>query len=252
MKKSYFICAMCISSVMLAGCSRTARDVVNMQKMVNGQVVEVEGPEDQYGWMPHLRLTYQDGIISEVYFDYINEDSEKKSQKAEYNSTMQEKTGTKVEDAMRDLRNQLLNTQNASEIKIVAGATQTSKEFAEMASKAMTNYNNGLTAANNYGEGDEIAAAVARGAAAANELLETASLSADKFVNTSSSSASHSSLAAAQAYAWENSAWTDSSSKSNSSSSSDSSASQESSPYVNGGDANPNYIAMLDNEQKSS
>ncbi len=158
--KLYVLSAICIS--MMVGCSKTARDFENTREMIAGQVVEVEGPEDQYGWFPHLRLTYLGDEITEVYFDYVNGDSEKKSQSEEYNSTMQEKTGTSAELAMLDLRDQLLSKQNVEDIQIVAGATQTSKEFVEMAYTAIDNYQNGNTSANNYGEGDEVQLAISR------------------------------------------------------------------------------------------
>ncbi len=149
---------------LLAGCSQTARDIENTNEMLAGRVVEVEGPEDQYGWIPHLRLTFSDNNnISEVYFDYINSDSEKKTQHAEYNATMKEKTGVDIEVAALDLRQQLMDKQSASDIQIIAGATQTSKEFIEMATKAITNFQDGKHSANNYGEDSEVTAAVKRG-----------------------------------------------------------------------------------------
>ncbi|OON99459.1 MAG: hypothetical protein ATN35_12445 [Epulopiscium sp. Nele67-Bin004] len=152
-----------VSIIILTGCTRTARDVENTREMLAGQVVEVEGPEDQYGWLPHLRLTFENNQVSEVYFDYINGDSEKKSQDEEYNSTMQEKTGMSAEDAMKTLRNQLVKVQDPGQIEIIAGATQTSKEFIEMATKAITNFQDGKHSANNYGEDSEVTAAVNRG-----------------------------------------------------------------------------------------
>ncbi|ONI46321.1 hypothetical protein AN641_01760 [Candidatus Epulonipiscioides gigas] len=158
------IAMMGIGIFVLTGCDKTARDVQNMREMVNGQVVEVEGSQDQYGYFPHLRLTFDENDkIQEVYFDYINSDAEKKSKDEEYNSNMQEKTGTDAEHAMIDLSEQLVNKQNLEDVEIIAGATQTSKEFIEMAAKAIENYKAGNTSHNNYGEGSEIIAAIQRG-----------------------------------------------------------------------------------------
>ncbi|OOB78730.1 MAG: hypothetical protein BEN19_08680 [Epulopiscium sp. Nuni2H_MBin003] len=161
--KKIFLLTICISLLSLTGCSKSARDVGNTQEMINGQVVEIEGPQDQYGYFPHMRLTFNDDQIQEVYFDYISDTAEKKSQDEEYNSTMQEKTGTSTELAMIDLRQQLLNKQDVEEIRIIAGATQTSKEFIEMAAKAIKSYEDGKTSANNYGAGNEALDAVNRG-----------------------------------------------------------------------------------------
>ncbi|OON94014.1 MAG: hypothetical protein ATN32_08520 [Candidatus Epulonipiscium fishelsonii] len=150
---------------LIVGCDKTTRDVKNTTEMREGQVVEIEGEADQYGWIPHLRLTFdnEDQTVSEVYFDYINSESEKKSQDDEYNATMQEKTGASAKFAMEDLREQLLNVQNVEEINIVAGATQTSKEFIEMTAKALQYYSEGKTSANNYGQGNEVIEAIERG-----------------------------------------------------------------------------------------
>ncbi|OON95841.1 MAG: hypothetical protein ATN36_07235 [Epulopiscium sp. Nele67-Bin005] len=161
MKKSLIIGlgSLCIG-LSLMGCSRTARDIENVQDMVQGQVIEVEGSEDQYGWIPHMRLTFTDDLITEVYFDYVNDESEKKSQDEEYNSTMQEKTGSSAKDAMQDLRSQLIAKQNVEDINVIAGATQTTTEFVQLADKAIEHHKNGNHSANNYGEGDHIKTAL--------------------------------------------------------------------------------------------
>lgn len=141
-----------ISLANLTACSRTAKDDENVAEMQNGQVVEIEGPQDQYGWFPHMRLTFDGEVLSEVYFDYVDDSSAKKSQDEEYNATMQEKTGMSAKDAMETLRKNLLETQSPEKVDIVTGATQTSTEFIEMAKQAFDNYQNGKTSANNYGE----------------------------------------------------------------------------------------------------
>jgi len=140
------------SSSLLTACSRTSRDDANVAEMENGQVVEMEGTQDQYGWFPHLRLTFNGDVLKQVYFDYINDEAAKKSQDEEYNSTMQEKTGISVKDAMETLRTNLLETQDPAQVDIVAGASQTSTEFIELAKQGFEKYFAGKTSANNYGE----------------------------------------------------------------------------------------------------
>lgn len=142
------------NTLIFTGCTRTSRDDKNVNEMENGQVVEIEGQEDQYGWMPHLRLTFDGESLTEVYFDYVNQESAKKSQDEEYNSTMQEKTGRSAKEAMENLRANLLEVQDPTRVDIVSGATQTSEEFIAMAKQAFDNYYNGKTSANNYGEGN--------------------------------------------------------------------------------------------------
>lgn len=140
------------SSSLLTACSRTSRDDANVKEMENGQVVEMEGAQDQYGWLPHLRLTFDGETLKEVYFDYVNDEAAKKSQDEEYNSTMQEKTGMSAKDAMEKLRANLIETQDPAKVDIVAGASQTSTEFIELAKQGFEKYFKGKTSANNYGE----------------------------------------------------------------------------------------------------
>lgn len=140
------------SSGLLTACSRTTRDDANVAEMENGQVVEMEGPQDQYGWFPHVRLTFDGDVLKQVYFDYIDDEAAKKSQDEEYNSTMQEKTGMSAKEAMEILRTNLLETQDPAQVDIVAGASQTSTEFIELTKQGFEKYFAGKTSANNYGE----------------------------------------------------------------------------------------------------
>lgn len=139
-------------SVMLTGCSRDDQGKVDAAE--GGQVVEVEGQQDQYGWFPHMRLTFNGDTLTEVYFDYIDDAGAKKSDDEEYNSTMKEKTGVSGKEAMEMLRQNLIGVQNPQAVDIVAGATQTSTEFIAMAEQAYNQYFNGEVSSNNYGNGD--------------------------------------------------------------------------------------------------
>lgn len=139
-------------AVMLTGCNRD--DAGKVESAENGQVVEVEGQQDQYGWFPQMRLTFNGDTLTEVFFDYIDDNGAKKSDDEEYNSTMKEKTGVSGKEAMEMLRQNLIAVQNPMSVDIVAGATQTSTEFVNMADQAYKQYFNGEVSANNYGNGD--------------------------------------------------------------------------------------------------
>ncbi len=156
MKKTLarFMTGLIAVTTCMSGCSSEA---VNDDKVGNaqaGEVVELEGQEDQYGWFPHMRLTFDGDVLTEVYFDYVDDAGAKKSQDEEYNGTMKEKTGIGVKEAMTILREQLLDTQSPDTVDIVTGATQTSTEFISMAKQAFEQYQDGENSANNYGEGD--------------------------------------------------------------------------------------------------
>ncbi|MEG0388814.1 MAG: hypothetical protein RR582_10835, partial [Niameybacter sp.] len=88
-------------SIMLTGCNQDKEKVDAAQE---GQVVEIEGKQDQYGWFPHMRLTFAGDTLTEVYFDYVDDNGAKKSDDDEYNSTMKEKTGVSGKEAMEMLR----------------------------------------------------------------------------------------------------------------------------------------------------
>lgn len=141
-------------TVMLTGCNRDDKGKVDAAQ--DGKVVEVEGQQDQYGWFPHMRLTFDGDTLTEVYFDYIDDNGAKKSDDEEYNSTMKEKTGVSGKEAMEMLRQNLIGVQNPMAVDIVAGATQTSTEFISMADQAYKQYFNGEVSANNYGNGDPV------------------------------------------------------------------------------------------------
>ena len=138
--------------MLLTGCGRDDQDKVD--SAADGQVVELEGQQDQYGWFPHMRLTFDGDTLTEVYFEYIDDNGAKKSDDEEYNSTMKEKTGVSAKEAQEMLRQNLIAVQNPTAVDIVTGATQTSTEFIAMADQAYKQYFNGEVSANNYGNGD--------------------------------------------------------------------------------------------------
>ncbi|MEF9959925.1 MAG: hypothetical protein RR448_06435 [Niameybacter sp.] len=138
-------------SIMLTGCNQDKEKVDAAQE---GQVVEIEGKQDQYGWFPHMRLTFAGDTLTEVYFDYVDDNGAKKSDDDEYNSTMKEKTGVSGKEAMEMLRQNIIAVQNPMAVDVVTGATQTSEEFIAMADQGFKQYFNGEVSANNYGKGD--------------------------------------------------------------------------------------------------
>ncbi|MGL4345951.1 MAG: hypothetical protein ACRCTE_12195 [Cellulosilyticaceae bacterium] len=140
-----------VTTMLLSGCSQSQKDKENINNAQAGNVVELEGAADQYGWMPQIRLTFDGETLKEVYFEYINGEAAKKSQDEEYNANMESKTGISVKDAMENLRKQLVAKQDPNAVEVVTGATQTSTEFIDMAKEGYEHYKKGETSANNYG-----------------------------------------------------------------------------------------------------
>lgn len=142
-----------ITSFIFTGCTG-GKDEQKVENAIAGDVVELEGQQDQYGWFPHMRLTFEGDVLKEVYFDYVNDAGDKKSQDEEYNSTMKEKTGISVKEAMENLRSQLIEKQDPAQVDTVTGATQTSTEFIGMATEGFERREKGENSANNYNQGD--------------------------------------------------------------------------------------------------
>ena len=141
------------SSLLLTGCSRD--DQGKVDAAANGQVVELEGQQDQYGWFPHMRLTFNGDTLTEVYFDYIDDNGAKKSDDEEYNSTMKEKTGARRQRSTGDASpKSYCCTKSNSSRYCNRCNTQTSTEFMAMADQAYKQYFNGEVSANNYGNGN--------------------------------------------------------------------------------------------------
>lgn len=130
-------------SAILSGCSKKEEANKDQLNAELGNVSEAQGTKDDYGWVPQLRLTFEGDKITEVYYDYLNEKSEKKSEAGDYNKNMKEKTGVSAKEAMEKLREDLINKQNPDEVSTVTGATQTSDEFKALAKQAYDNYKNG-------------------------------------------------------------------------------------------------------------
>ncbi|MGL4363485.1 MAG: FMN-binding protein [Cellulosilyticaceae bacterium] len=148
------LCIAITSSMCLSGCKKVEDDNEKILNAKAGKVVELEGEQDQYGWFPHMRLTFGEKELSEIYFDYINSEGIRKTRDEEYNATMKEKTGMSTIEAIDDLIKQLEKTKDPTKIDVVTGATQTSVEFMTMAKQAYNQYFNGENSANNYKKGD--------------------------------------------------------------------------------------------------
>lgn len=149
MKKQYLI--LLLSAVgftaLFTGCGKNTDK--NVSEAVAGNVSEAQGTEDEYGWIPQMRLTFDGNTITEVYFDYINGETNKKSEDSTYIDNMKDKTGVGVDEAMKKLSEQLLATQDPNQVDVVTGATQTSDEFMALAKQAYDNYIKGNNINNN-------------------------------------------------------------------------------------------------------
>jgi major membrane immunogen (membrane-anchored lipoprotein) len=91
---------------------------------------------DSHGWKPTVSVTYKDGKLVKVDFDYLNKDNKKKSQDDAYNTNMKKlsKNGMDVKTAIPMLTDGYLKN---GKVDVVTGATSTSDDFKTYLEKAL-------------------------------------------------------------------------------------------------------------------
>lgn len=100
---------------------------------------------DEHGWKAYVEIVISDGEISDVDFDYVNEDGDIKSEDEEYNALMKEKSGSSPEEFSPALEQQLIEKQNVKEIDNITGATHSVENFKKLAEAALKNAKSGNT-----------------------------------------------------------------------------------------------------------
>ncbi|RLM25266.1 hypothetical protein BIY29_07055 [Brenneria alni] len=101
---------------------------------------------DDHGWKPFLELTYKEGKITAVKFDYTSEkDGHLKTSDEEYGKKMAAVAGTSPDIYTVKLSQSLLEKQTIEGIDGVTGATHSTDDFKILASAAMENAKAGNT-----------------------------------------------------------------------------------------------------------
>lgn len=101
---------------------------------------------DDHGWKPFLELTYQDGKIAAVKFDYTNEkDGRLKTSDQAYGKNMAAATGTSPEIYTVKLAQSLVAKQDIERVDGVTGATHSTEDFKILAGAAIENAKAGKT-----------------------------------------------------------------------------------------------------------
>ena len=100
---------------------------------------------DEHGWKAYVDISITDGEISDVDFDYVNEEGDLKSKDEEYNTLMKEKSGSSPEEFSPALEQQLIEKLNVKEIDNITGATHSVENFKKLADAALKNAKSGNT-----------------------------------------------------------------------------------------------------------
>lgn len=86
---------------------------------------------DKSGWKVFMEMTFEDGMVTDVVFDYMNEDSSKPNKVSDdaYNDRMLKKIGVNPRIYSKEFAVELIVEQSPDDIDGVAGATSSTREL---------------------------------------------------------------------------------------------------------------------------
>jgi len=92
---------------------------------------------DDHGWKDYVELTVQNGSITSVDFDSVNEDGAKKSEDESYRESMEPVSGTYPAKFFPELEDALVEQQDIEKVDAVAGATNSSDSFKDLVKRLL-------------------------------------------------------------------------------------------------------------------
>lgn len=135
------VLGLALSAVMalgiLSGCGAKDTPKTTAGTLKDGTFKAEASDFDSKGWKPFVEITVKGGKITESKFDYTNKDGKLKTQDADYNKNMLEKSKTNPQKYSPELAKALVDKQDPAKVDTVAGATSSSKNFKELATKAI-------------------------------------------------------------------------------------------------------------------
>src|SRR5699024_3964982 len=84
---------------------------------------------DKNGYHAVFSITAKEGKITESKFDYLDKDGKSKTEDADYNKNMKDKSGVAPEEYIPQLNEALEKEQNPANVEEVTGATHSSNSF---------------------------------------------------------------------------------------------------------------------------
>ncbi len=94
---------------------------------------------DEHGWKGILAITFEEGLITKVVYDEVNEDGILKSEDTDYQSYFMDKKGVNIVEVYNNLQEQLVGKQNPKNIDTVSGATHATENFVSLVEEALAN-----------------------------------------------------------------------------------------------------------------
>lgn len=91
----------------------------------------------EHGWQDYLTVTVSGGKITDVDYDALNENGNRKSEDEDYRASMEPVSGTYPAEYMPKLEQMLKGQTDVSKIEKVTGATSSSDNFKRLAEKVL-------------------------------------------------------------------------------------------------------------------
>lgn len=88
---------------------------------------------DSHGWKVQFSITVANGKITKSDYNYVNKEGELKSKDADYEKAMKPKTGVGPKEYIPKLNQALVAAQDAKQVAVVSGATESSSSFVNYA-----------------------------------------------------------------------------------------------------------------------
>jgi len=110
-----------------AGDTKTI-DIKNTDKMKDGTYT-LEEKNYSHGYRVVFTMTVKDGKISKSGYDYVDKNGKSKTKDANYEKSMKAKTGVGPAEYIPKLNDALVKKQNAAQVDVVSGATESSQTF---------------------------------------------------------------------------------------------------------------------------
>ncbi|WP_411681357.1 FMN-binding protein [Clostridium thailandense] len=119
--------------------TNTAKESTNSNSATykDGTYKATYDKSDKRGWKPQITIVIQNGKIIKTDFNDIDKNGKLKTEDSNYGKSMKEKNGTEPKEFIPKLDQQLINSQTASKIDGITGATQSTTKFKELSKAAL-------------------------------------------------------------------------------------------------------------------
>ena len=128
------------TEVLLAAAAEGNTDEINIDELASdlqdGEYT-LTTEADERGWAHQFTIVVKDGAVTESNYDMVNEAGDLKSVDKEYNTAMEEGTGTSFATAVEELNAALVEKQSVEDIEVVTGASSTSNAFLDYAKQLL-------------------------------------------------------------------------------------------------------------------